>query len=53
MGKQKRKEHQKPVKKSKWELTCEQCGEENFVPGRKIWTCKWCGYRNGVQICSD
>lgn len=51
MGKQKRKEHQKPVKKSKWERICERCGEDNYVTYKKIWTCRFCNYRNGVDEC--
>lgn len=46
MGKQKRKVHLKPIKKSKWDRTCERCGEDNFVPYKKIWTCRFCNYKN-------
>ena len=53
MGKQKKKEHQKPIKKSKWDRTCERCGEDNFVPYKKVWTCRFCNYRNGVDECLD
>lgn len=31
MGKQKKKEQQKPIKKSKYDRTCERCGNDNFV----------------------
>lgn len=49
MGKQKRKEHQKPVKKSKWDRTCERCGNENFTP-RKFYVCNYCGFYNGGKV---
>lgn len=49
MGKQKLKEQQKITKVSKWERVCERCGEENFVPYKKIWVCRFCNYRNGVE----
>lgn len=53
MGKQKRKEHQTQIKKNKWDKTCERCGNESFVPGAKSWTCKYCGFRNEVDKCSE
>lgn len=48
MGKQKRKEHQKPVKKSKWERTCERCGNDSFSP-MNVWKCPYCWWWNGIE----
>ena len=53
MGKQKRKENQKPVKKSKWDRLCETCGEESYVPFKKVWTCRYCNRKNGVDTCLE
>lgn len=47
MGKQKRKVNLKPVKKSKWERTCERCGNEQ-VNRNRVFKCKFCKAWNGV-----
>ena len=47
MGKQIKKVHEVKKKKSKWERTCERCGNEVFSP-RPIFKCRYCKWWNGV-----
>ena len=47
MGKQIKKVHEVKKKKSKWERTCERCGNEMFSP-RLIFKCRYCKWWNGV-----
>lgn len=48
MGKQKRKGHNVEPKKSKWDRTCERCGNENFSR-KPVFKCKYCWFWNGVE----
>lgn len=52
MGEQKRKVNLKSVKKSKWERTCERCGNDNFVR-KPVYICSYCGFQNGVKYVWD
>ena len=47
MGKQKRKGQNVEPKKSKWDRTCERCGNENFSR-KPVFKCKYCNWVNGV-----
>lgn len=47
MGKQKRKGQNVEPKKSKWDRTCERCGNENFSR-KPVFKCKHCKAWNGV-----
>ena len=48
MSKQQRKKPQKKQKVSKFQRTCERCGNENFS-FQRIYKCQWCGWKNGVD----
>lgn len=48
MGKQKRKGQNVEQKKSKWDRTCERCGNENFSR-KPVFKCEYCMYWNGVN----
>ncbi len=48
MGKQQRKKPQKRQKVSKFNRTCERCGNENFSRTR-IYRCTFCDWKNGVD----
>ena len=47
MGKQKRKGQNVEPKKSKWDKTCERCGNEQ-VKRERVFKCKFCKAWNGV-----
>ncbi len=48
MGKQKKKNSQKIQKKSKFERTCERCGNDNFS-FKPVFKCRFCGEVNGLK----
>jgi hypothetical protein len=48
MGKQKKKKNQKIQKKSKFERTCERCGNDNFS-FKPVFKCRFCGEVNGLK----
>lgn len=48
MSKKKMKKKQKIQKKSKFERTCERCGNDNFS-FKPVFKCRFCGEVNGLK----
>lgn len=52
MSKQKRKQPKQQQKKSKFERTCERCGNDNFS-FKPVFKCRLCGEVNGLNRGND